>query len=274
MGVDFADINDDAVPDLFVSNITDELALQESTFLFVSNRGTLDYRDASESLHVARGGWGWEARFGDFDNDGTLELMQATGFVRGTVNRWPELHELAMANDTLLQRERIWPKFGADTDLSGDNRNPFFVRGVDGRYQDVSAELGFAAGTISRGIATADVDGDGDLDFALANMWAPSTFFRNDARGGNALVLRLRRGVAPAIGATAIVTTPSGRRMTAQVDGGNGHSGKRAPELHFGLGKESSAFVEIRWRDEKGAPRMQRKQFASGTWNVDLAVQQ
>jgi hypothetical protein len=276
MGVDFADLNDDAVPDLVVSNITDDFALEESTFLFLSTHGTLDYRDASERLHVARGGWGWDARFGDFDNDGTLELMQATGFVRGTVNRWPELHELAMANDDLLRREHIWPRFGADTDLSGDNRNPFFVRAADGRYQDVAAELGFEVGTISRGIATADVDGDGDLDFALANMWGPSTFFRNTARGGNALVLRVRReespGVtAPAIGAIAIVTTPSGRRMIAQVDGGNGHSGKRAPELHFGLGHESAASVEIRWRDRMGKVRTQRGRFAKGVWTVVLS---
>lgn len=270
MGVDFADVNGDGVPDLFVSNITDDFALEESTFLFVSNRGTLDYRDASERLHVARGGWAWDARFGDFDNDGVQELMQATGFVRGNVNRWPELHELAMANDDLLRHEGIWPHFGAGTDLSGDNRNPFFVRDASGRYQDVSAEIGFERGTISRGIATADVDGDGDLDFALANMWAPSTFYRNDARGGRALVLHVRRGKSPAIGATAIVTTPRGRRMTAQVDGGNGHTGKRGPELHFGLGDENAANVEIRWRDRSGKPRTRAMRFASGVWTVNL----
>jgi hypothetical protein len=270
MGIDFADINGDAVPDLFVSNITDDFAIEESTFLFLSTRGTLDYRDASERLHVARGGWSWDARFGDFDNDGVLELMQATGFVRGTVNRWPELHELAMANDDLLRDERIWPQFGPDTDLSSDNRNPFFVRDTDGRYQDVSAELGFAVGTISRGIATADVDGDGDLDFALANMWAPSSFFRNTSRAGNALVLHVRRGRSPAIGATAFVTTPRGRRMTAQVDGGNGHSGKRGPELHFGLGDERSAAIEIRWRDRTGKPRKHWVQLESGVRTIVL----
>ena len=32
----------------------------------------------------------------------SAEAVQATGFLRGRTNRWPELHELAMGNDTLL----------------------------------------------------------------------------------------------------------------------------------------------------------------------------
>jgi len=44
----------------------------------------------------------------------------------------------------------------------------------------------------------------------------------------------------------------------AQVDGGSGHSGKRAPEVHFGLGRMSPATplrVDVRWRDGQGRPR-------------------
>lgn len=265
MGIDFADVNRDGVADLLVSNITDDFALEESTFLFVSDRGTLDYHDESEIFRVARGGWGWDARFGDFDNDGTPELLQATGFVRGAVNRWPELHELAMANDTLLRGERNWPRFTSGSDLSGDNRNPFFVRDPAGHYHDISRELGIVPGTISRGIATADVDGDGDLDYAVANQWQPSTFFRNDSRGGNGLVLHLRIGGSPAIGATARVNG-----ITAQVDGGNGHSGKRGPELHFGLGEARSATVDIRWRDRTGRVRQRRVALNAGVHTIEL----
>jgi hypothetical protein len=51
------------------------------------------------------------------------------------------------------------------------------------------------------------------------------------------------------------VLLPDGRRLTAQVDGGNGMSGKRAPQLHFGLGNvaaDKPLQVEIRWRDPRG----------------------
>src|SRR5207249_9917442 len=61
----------------------------------------------------------------------------------------------------------------------------------------------------------------------------------------------------PAVGAAATVTLPDGRRLVAQVDGGNGHSGKRSPDLHFGLGPVPSDVplrVELRWRDPAGQP--------------------
>jgi len=40
-----------------------------------------------------------------------------------------------------------------------------------------------------------------------------------------------------------------------QVDGGNGHSGKRSPDLQFGLGHlagNEPVSVELRWRDTRG----------------------
>ena len=130
----------------------------------------------------------------------------------------------------------------------------------------------------SRGVATADAFGDGRLDFAVANQWGDTVFYRNLSATTHAflgLSLRLpitsRTGVLtldgrpgttppsrPAVGATAIVTLPDGRRRMAQVDGGNGHSGKRAPELHFGLGDvpaTEAIAVELRWRDTAGAVR-------------------
>ena len=58
----------------------------------------------------------------------------------------------------------------------------------------------------------------------------------------------------PAIGAEATVHLPDGRRLVGQVDGGNGHSGKRSPDLHFGLGRAGAGpfRVELRWRDPGG----------------------
>jgi len=140
------------------------------------------YRDASDALDAADArGWTLALAAGDLDGDGVLEAIQATGFVKGRVNRWPELQALGTANDSLLRDPRNWPRFQPSSDISGHNPNAFFVRDRHGRYHDIAALIGLGGAVVTRGIASADVDGDGDLDFVLANQGEDSTFYRNDA---------------------------------------------------------------------------------------------
>jgi enediyne biosynthesis protein E4 len=286
MGVDFADINGDSIPDMYVSNIAQNFALEESHFVWVSTgdrkamgEGVAPYRDRGEDLGLSRSGWGWDARFDDFDDDGVPEAMQAIGFVRGEKNRWPELHELAMGNDNNMLHPGAWPHVKPGDDLSGQLHNPFFVRARDGRYYDLAAELGLGDSHVSRGIAIADVDGDGALDFAIANQWEPSDFFHNvSPRRGSSLQIAPRLpaaagGSRPAVGAQATVWLPDGRRLAGQVDGGSGHSGKRAPELHFGLGKIGAGTplrVDFRWRDGAGRVRAETIRLAPGRHTILL----
>lgn len=297
MGMDFGDIDGDGRLDMFVSNIAQAFALQESHFMFINTghpeqlrSGRAPFEDRSEPLGVARSGWGWDTRLGDFDNDGATEALQAVGFLAGTVNRWPELHEIAMGNDFLLRFPGAWHRFFEDADLSGGRHNAFYVRGEDGRFHDVAAHIGLGRATVSRGIASADVDGDGRLDFAVANQWQPSYFYANRAAApGQFLGLHLlhspgsaatsvhrghptpgMRGYA-AIGAQASIALP-GRVLVSQVDGGNGHSGKRSPDLHFGLGQRrvDSLQVTLRWRDHDGHPQRQVLQLQPGWHTVIL----
>jgi hypothetical protein len=54
------------------------------------------------------------------------------------------------------------------------------------------------------------------------------------------------------------VERSDGRVLVGQVDGGNGHSGVRSPELHFGLGaarEERTVDVQVRYRNRNGEPR-------------------
>lgn len=279
MGVAFADLTDAGVPDILVSNITEPYALQESNFVFLptADRATVGqrlrdgvalYDDHSEDLGLARSGWSWDVKAADFADDGSDEVLQATGFVRGTVNRWPQLQETAMSNDLVLSHPELWPNFTAGSDLSGHDHNTFFVRGPDGRYVDVADQIGVGADTPSRAIAVGDVTGDGRPDFVVANQWAQSTFYRNTSPAGAFLGLHLREPAeqggctvrtdgpsTPAIGAEALATLPDGRHQLQELYPANGHNGVDAPDLLFGLGRSTGTVpVALSWRDACGHP--------------------
>ena len=297
MGAEFGDVNGDGQLDIYVSNITSEWALQESHLLWLSNgdpksmaAGFAPYEQASEKLGLSRSGWGWETKLEDMDNDGLLEGLQATGFLKGKINRWPELQSLGTGNDQMMDDPRHWPRFKAGDDVSGHEPNAFFARAEDGRFYNIAQELGVDDLAPTRGIATADVDGDGDMDFVTASQWEPSRFYRNDCPNcGAFLGLHLRlKGSADAvqhrpghpgkdtegfaaIGAQATVTLPDGRKRVAQADGGNGHSGKRGPDLHFGLGKlQGEVEVELRWRGTDGQTHRQTLRLQPGWHTVQL----
>jgi hypothetical protein len=300
MGVDCADLNGDGVPDFMVGNISDPYALEEGNLVFVSTgntnamkSGLAPYREQGEQMGLARSGWSWDVRFGDFDNDGIPEIVQANGFVRGTINRWPELHELAMANDLMVRNPAHWPRFTPGTNISGGNHDQFFVQAHSGRYFDIATEVGLDDPQVTRGVAVADVDGDGRLDFALANQWGDSYFFHNTSTAaGSFLGLHLLLPVqampttvrdghpdggiagSPALGARVTVYLPNGGMLVQQVDGGNGHSGKSSPDLHFGLGAISGHQfpVSFDWRERGGIVRHYEATLRPGWHTVFLGT--
>jgi hypothetical protein len=306
MSIDFGDINDDGVFDMFVSNIGSPFALQESHFLWVSTgqqdrlkSGVAPYEDHASDVGVAHSAWAWDARFEDFDNDGELEIVQATGLVKGTKNRWPDLAQVGGGNDAFVRYQKSWPTFFVGSDVDGSFPNPFWVRSRGGLYADLSGALFPDLKPATRGIAVADVDGDGYPEMVYANFWEDSDYIKNKASGNSFLGLHLllpaaggaaapaattahdghpawREGT-PAVGAFVEIETPDGRKQIRQVDGGNGHSGQRSPEVLFGLGRaDAGAAIQVRvtWRDLKGALHQDALKLAPGYHTVVLAASQ
>jgi hypothetical protein len=302
MGIDFGDLNGDGLLDMYVSNIAAGYALHESHFAWLNTgqsermtQGIAPYEDASEELGLSRSSWSWESWLADFNNDGVLEAIQATGFMKGEVNRWPELQDLGLGNDELTHDPGAWSHFQLGDDLNGHVHNPFFVRSAGRRFYDLAPELGIDQPQVSRGIATADVDGDGDLDFAVANQWETSLFYRNDCpecanflglhlllpiRGREDITPELIRSGHPgpdtpghpAIGAVARIHLPNGQQLVGMVDGGNGQSGKRSSDIHLGLGQldpQTRLSVELQWRDADGYVNQQTIQLTPG-WHTVL----
>lgn len=309
MSIDFGDVNGDGIFDMFVSNIASPFALQESHFLWTSTghmdrlaQGTAPWVDRADDVGVAHSAWAWDARFEDFDNDANLEIVQATGLVKGSVNKWPDLAQLGAGNDVFAKYQKAWPNFLVGSDVDGSFPNPFWVADGEGRYAELSGELFPGLTPATRGIAVADVDGDGYPELVYANFWEDSIYIKNQTAqkgaGNRFLGLHLllpaagsesgpehpasttvhdghpgwREGT-PAIGAFVEARLPDGKRLIRQSDGGNGHSGQRSPEVRFGLGQgsDSPIPISITWRDSRGALQHENLSLAPGYHTILLA---
>jgi hypothetical protein len=307
MGIDFGDVNNDGIFDMTVSNIGSPFALQEAHFLWTSTgkmdgiaKGIAPWVDRADEVGVAHSAWAWDTKFEDFDNDGVLELVQATGLVKGTENRWPDFSQVGGANDSLVKYQSSWPRFLEGSEVDGSYPNPFWVLAGNGRYAELSTDLFPGLTPATRGIAIADVDGDGYPEMVYANFWEESDYIKNQSTGNRFLGLHLLLPVAanaagakqppattvhdghptwregtPAIGAFVEAQIPNGPRQIRQVDGGNGHSGQRSPEILFGLGRTTAAdvLVRITWRNSQGTLQHDALSLTPGYHTIVLAGQ-
>lgn len=169
----------------------------------------------------------WGAGIVDLDNDGYPDILEVTGTV------YPEL-------------ESRYP-------IRYPSRSPRLVfRNLgNGRFAELGAEAGpgIAAPHLSRGCAFGDFDNDGDLDVLIMNQNEPPSLLRNDAPpANNWLKVRLEgtKSNRSAIGARVLARY--GTRQQAQtVLSQSSYLSANDPRLHFGLGSEKSASLEIYW---------------------------
>jgi hypothetical protein len=282
MGADFADVNNDGNFDIYVSNLSGIFTLQETHYLFI-NEGNVQeafkkhvapFHNVSDEVRISHSGFGWDSKAVDFDNDGVLELIQAKGFIKGYKNIWPAVESIGSSNDAVIAYPWLWPPIKLGTDMSGQDLQSFYVRRPDGIYEDVAKEVGIGEPWNCRGFSPADIDDDGDLDFAIACQYGPHFLMRNDAPHKSSLVLDLlhplQRGTAlkartgrpgadmpgrPAVGAQVRLKLPDGSVRVGQVDLSNGKAGRRAPQVHFGLGdmpESTELEAALAWRDPSG----------------------
>lgn len=247
MNVAFSDLNQDRLPDIFVTNIWDmdplQVGMSETNSLFISElkNSVLGYhRSLDPHLTKHDTGWSWAALFLDADNDGDDDLFVATGFT-----------------DYLTSlRFRAHPTMpGKMVPYNNAREQNVLLLNEDGlpveRVEPCGAELGEVN---SRSLALLDYDLDGDLDLAVTTFHSQAHLFRNDGapKGNHWLSVELvgepsRQSNRDAIGAQLMVRDGERLYVWRAVTGGEGYLGTNTPAAEFGLGESTGVDVEIVW---------------------------
>jgi enediyne biosynthesis protein E4 len=163
-GVTVADYDGDGDPDVYVTRYG-------RNTLWRNDRQRGQFTDVTEQAGVGCGSWSLGAAFGDYDGDGDLDLFVVNYF----------LFDPAKAP---FRRD---PKTGAaDYGLPQDFLglpDVLFRNEGDGRFRDVTAGAGVAGSGRGMGVLATDLDGDGRLDWLVANDAQSNALWRNRGDG-------------------------------------------------------------------------------------------
>jgi hypothetical protein len=248
MNVDWGDFDNDGLLDIYVTNITDDY-MREGNFLW-RNNGDLTFTDVSRETNTYDTGWGWGAKFFDYDNDGWLDLYVTNGWVSaGSDSYVPDVFEMIIKPDVDLADARSWPPMGTKS-LSGYQKKRLFHNERGQAFTDQAPKYGVDSIRDGRGIATADFDNDGRVDMFVANANGQPFLYRNTMpETGHWAEFALTGVTSNTMGVGAqLRVTAGGRTQVRFVDGGNSFGGQGSMRLHVGLGTATTIDqVEVRW---------------------------
>jgi hypothetical protein len=229
MGLAVGDYDNDGRVDFHITNFSDD-----SNVLY-HNDGDGNFTDLTFQAglgEVTIPFLGWGTDFLDYDNDGWKDLFVANGHVYPTVD------------------DHQWGTSYAEQSLLFHNLK-------NGKFERVGAPAGsaLAQAWCARGIAIADLDGDGRLDVVINNTDSKPTLLKNIATGaGHWLELRLVGDVAKksprdAIGAIVYLITGKVRQRQDVISGAS-YASQNDMTLHFGLGAATAVDkLEVKWPD-------------------------
>jgi hypothetical protein len=255
MNAAFGDILNQGQYAVYVSNISEDGVLIQGNNLWVPKTGTsgdaIQYENLARDFGVELGGWSFGAQFGDLNNDGTLDLYLANGYISLDRNRsyWYDFSKVAGGNSMIIGDAKNWPAFEGRS-LSGYQNKRVWLNDGAGKFIDVAQAVGVTDTYDGRAVAFADLWNRGVLDVVVANQKGPLLVYKNTVSPANQWIEFQLEGTATnrsAIGAK--VTLYWNVQMQAQeVSGGTGFAAQNDRRVHFGLGKNPKVEkAVIRW---------------------------
>jgi enediyne biosynthesis protein E4 len=259
MNAAFGDILNQGRYAVYVSNISEDGVLIQGNNLWMPKQGTagdtIAYENLARDFGVELGGWSFGAQFGDLNNDGTLDLYLANGYISLDRNRsyWYDFSKVAGGNSTIIGDAKNWPAFQGRS-LSGYQNKRVWLNDGAGKFIDVAQAVGVTDTYDGRAVALADLWNDGALDVVVANQKGPLLVYKNTVAPENDWIEFELEGIASnrsAIGAQVTLFW-NGQRQVQNVSGGTGFAAENDRRLHFGLGKNPKIEkAVIRWPSGK-----------------------
>ncbi|MGA7156517.1 MAG: CRTAC1 family protein [Acidobacteriaceae bacterium] len=170
MGAEVGDYNNDGWPDLLVTCF--------GGVVLYRNNGDGTFTDVTKQSGLSSDkGWATGASFGDYDNDGYVDLF-VPHYVDLNLNDLPSLG----SKKTCMYHEI--PVQCGPRGLPGSPDNLYHNNG-DGTFTDVSKAAGVDDPQNYFGLTSvwSDFNGDGKLDLFVANDGEPNYLYRNDGNG-------------------------------------------------------------------------------------------
>ncbi len=228
MGIDAARFRNDGETGVAIGKFANEMSS-----LFVTSGGRTPFIDEAvlEGLGPAsRIPLTFGLLFLDYDLDGRTDLLLANGHLEHEINR-------VQQSQTYAQPTQLFWNCG-DT--------------CPARFLAVTAGADLTNPLVGRGIATADIDGDGDLDLLITQNGRRPALLRNEQQTDHHWLRLQLKGRAPntsAIGAQ-VTLSAGGQTQVRELFPARGYLSSIEPVLTFGLGTADRVeTATIRWPD-------------------------